>query len=323
MTFKELEQKLELQEKELKSLKEQLSKVEGKRKMGLNNFLQVNTYKPSEKELTAEEASKMIPEYSGDQIAGGIMRSAKNLLVVNWNTGKITASYFLVNKKDGSQAFKVDTDNGWVHVGPDQPQFDKDPNVSLYAVKNTNSYHAINVYNTNHGEYVSTDILAINDTDDPFGGYVDLGINGTGWDDPDYAVFDAGSGFVYCIDNNFYVGTAGSSPHKLYFFTGGVDSKDLIRGFFDENGLSLNQGLNIKEGTDARMGVATLSGGTVTVNNATITADTRIFLTAQSPSGGIGALYVSARSVGTSFTITSTSATDASTVAYLLLEPVA
>lgn len=81
-------------------------------------------------------------------------------------------------------------------------------------------------------------------------------------------------------------------------------------------------GLYVKEGSNARMGQATLSGGTVTVNNTSITANTRIFLT---PDGGtltnVGFVWVSARSVGNSFTITSSNVLDTSNVDWLLVEP--
>ncbi len=82
-------------------------------------------------------------------------------------------------------------------------------------------------------------------------------------------------------------------------------------------------GIAVKEGTDARSGVATLVAGTVTVENTSVTDDTRIQLTAQDAGAAPGALYVSARVAGESFTITSTSGTDTSQVAYFLVEPAA
>lgn len=84
---------------------------------------------------------------------------------------------------------------------------------------------------------------------------------------------------------------------------------------------TVGKGLEIKEGSNARMGVATLVGGSAVVSNNTITANTRIFLTSQNVSGTPGYIYVSARTASTSFTITSASALDTSTVAYLLMEP--
>lgn len=63
-------------------------------------------------------------------------------------------------------------------------------------------------------------------------------------------------------------------------------------------------------------GRATLVAGTVTVSTAWVTTTCNIFLTTQTAGGTVGAPYVSARSAGVSFTITSTSGTDTSTVAY-------
>ncbi len=81
-------------------------------------------------------------------------------------------------------------------------------------------------------------------------------------------------------------------------------------------------GLEIKEGSNAKMGLATLSGGTVTVSTTAVTANSRIFLTDQ---GGtvtnLGSVYISARTAGTSFTISSTNILDASDVAWMIVEP--
>lgn len=90
------------------------------------------------------------------------------------------------------------------------------------------------------------------------------------------------------------------------------------------------EGISIDEGTNKTMGVATLSGGTVTVNTNKATANARIFLTAQSNSGTeYGFVKVSARSAGNSFTITSyrgnnsttVASGDTSTVAWWIVEP--
>lgn len=87
--------------------------------------------------------------------------------------------------------------------------------------------------------------------------------------------------------------------------------------------LSARGGFRVQEAANTKQGVATLVGGTVTVSNTSITANSRIFLTAQSL-GTVTtpkALAVTARSVGTSFTITSADATDTSVVAYEIFEP--
>ena len=65
-----------------------------------------------------------------------------------------------------------------------------------------------------------------------------------------------------------------------------------------------------------RTGVATLSSGTVTVADAAITANSVIRIGTKTIGGTPGAVYVSVRTAGASFAITSTSATDTSVVQY-------
>jgi hypothetical protein len=81
------------------------------------------------------------------------------------------------------------------------------------------------------------------------------------------------------------------------------------------------QGIRVAEGINAKQGTTVLVGGTRVVANTSVTASSRIQLTAQAPGGTPGALYVSARTPGTSFTVSSTSAADTSTVAYFITEP--
>lgn len=82
---------------------------------------------------------------------------------------------------------------------------------------------------------------------------------------------------------------------------------------------SAGGGVGIKEGANARMGVATLVGGTVTVANTSVTAGTRVAPFRQAGGGTLG--HLSATKVnGTSFTITSSSGTETSTVAWVLFE---
>ncbi|MFD5468908.1 glycosyl hydrolase family 28-related protein [Streptomyces sp. NPDC127105] len=74
-------------------------------------------------------------------------------------------------------------------------------------------------------------------------------------------------------------------------------------------------------GAAARMGTAVLVAGTVTVNTTAVTASSVVQLTIQTPGGTVGAVYVNARTAGTSFVIKSTSSTDTSTVGWRILDP--
>ena len=80
-------------------------------------------------------------------------------------------------------------------------------------------------------------------------------------------------------------------------------------------------GVRNKEGANARMGAATLVAGTVVVNTTAVTASSRIMLSGQNSSGTHGELTVSARTAGTGFTISSSSATDTRLVAWIIFEP--
>jgi len=81
------------------------------------------------------------------------------------------------------------------------------------------------------------------------------------------------------------------------------------------------QGLQVAEGANAKQGTAVLVAGTSTVADTSVTASSRIFLTSNLDGGTPGFVRVSARVAGTSFTITSSSGTDTSTIAYEIFEP--
>lgn len=79
--------------------------------------------------------------------------------------------------------------------------------------------------------------------------------------------------------------------------------------------------LKIKEGTNAKMGSSVLAAGSVVVSTTAVTATSRIYVTSQVDGGTPGFLRVSARTAATSFTITSSSGSDTSTVAWFIVEP--
>jgi hypothetical protein len=79
-------------------------------------------------------------------------------------------------------------------------------------------------------------------------------------------------------------------------------------------------GFKVKEGSNARMGTATLVGGTIAVANTSVTANTRIFIS-RSTTGGTEGHLSTTQVAATSFTVNSSSGTDTSTVNWLLIEP--
>lgn len=119
-----------------------------------------------------------------------------------------------------------------------------------------------------------------------------------------------------------YLGVAGDStayPTSIYWELQSTSGPDGLFGC-DLAIKTAGKGLQVKEGSNAKQGVSTLSGGSVVVANTSITANSRIMVSRQNVSGTPGHLSVS-RSTGVSFTITSTSGTDASDVAWQIFEP--
>lgn len=129
---------------------------------------------------------------------------------------------------------------------------------------------------------------------------------------PDTPAFYRSNAGAVAIDSFLVMTGGGQSNGDFWTYT---NNKKAI------NAGSPGGGFSIAEGANARMGTATLAAGTVTVNNTSVTADTRIFLTNQTLGGTPGFLRVSARTAGTSFTILSSSGTDTSTIAWVMFEP--
>lgn len=111
--------------------------------------------------------------------------------------------------------------------------------------------------------------------------------------------------------NDYFIMPNGQSNGSFSLFGGSANSLNLG---------SVGCGIAIKEGTNARSGAATLVGGTVTVANTSVTANTRIQVTGQVDGGTPGWLRISARVPGTSFTITSSSVLDTSVVGWFMIE---
>lgn len=83
---------------------------------------------------------------------------------------------------------------------------------------------------------------------------------------------------------------------------------------------TVGKGLSIKEGANAKQGLTgNLVAGSLVVDNTSVTANSRIQLTRETPGGTLGHISYS-KTAGVSFTITSTSATETSTFVYSIFE---
>lgn len=86
--------------------------------------------------------------------------------------------------------------------------------------------------------------------------------------------------------------------------------------------VTIGKGVQVKTGSNAKIGQATLVAGTVTVSNTSVTANSRIQLSV-SAAGGTQGFLSHTKSVGASFTINSTSVLETSTIDWEITESIA
>ena len=123
-------------------------------------------------------------------------------------------------------------------------------------------------------------------------------------------VTDGASAKAYLMDTKNALSTAGAE--LLAVSNNGTE----------QFAVAHNGAIKLKTGANKSIGQATLVGGTVTVSNTAITANSRIFVTVSTTGGTRGYLSVT-KSAGVSFTITSSSGTDTSVVDYMIVESMA
>lgn len=95
---------------------------------------------------------------------------------------------------------------------------------------------------------------------------------------------------------------------------------DLASFASEPKSIPIGGGFTYTEGAGSRLGVDAMVAGAVVVGSTVVTASSRIFVTSQSNTV-TGALRISARSAGVSFTITSNNGLDAGSVAWVIFEP--
>ena len=135
------------------------------------------------------------------------------------------------------------------------------------------------------------------------------------------ALTGANDGAHVITDSQDFTTTADAADQFKARFQGGFK---VVAG----GGANNNDGVKMLElGPDGSVGlssnisgIVTLTAGAATVSNTNVTANSRIMLTSQLDGGTVGFLRITARTVATDFTITSSSVLDTSDVAWIILE---
>lgn len=157
------------------------------------------------------------------------------------------------------------------------------------------------------------------------------------------AVKDSSGNTIFCIDSSFRLGVFTGTPTEQVDIASGnllirsgtfklgdgiITKTSGILFTFNSGGIfpgdlkitQAGNGLQIKAGSNARIGTATLASGTVTVSNTSVTASTRVFI--QDTGGSITNLGSNTVTIsaGSGFTVTSTNILDSSTFNWILFE---
>ncbi|MCW3118862.1 MAG: hypothetical protein JWM28_2944 [Chitinophagaceae bacterium] len=121
----------------------------------------------------------------------------------------------------GSLGLGVATFDG---SNPEKFLVDADTTSSINAIVTRgtiNSYIQFNIQNKSGGGQASTDIVATANNGTETTNYIDLGINGGGYNNANNILSGADNGYLFSSGQDFIIGNSAPSNH-LIFFTGGI-----------------------------------------------------------------------------------------------------
>ncbi len=91
----------------------------------------------------------------------------------------------------------------------------------------TDTYLQVNIQNHSDGNDASSDFVATNDIGDDSSYYVDLGINGSTYNNPDFSIGGPNDAYLVGNSNNLTIGTASAST-AVIFHAGGTTAADEV-----------------------------------------------------------------------------------------------
>ena len=215
----------------------------------LINTLQTQVYTNAN---TGAYLSTYLPTYTGNLTAGNLTVTGNINYVGNVNTINIQTGTFQGNAA-GFGALYAGILSGYTY----QPQ------TVLQNSTNFNGYAQVNHQNINPGSVASTDYVATADIGTANAGYIDMGINGSGFvGGVGNELNNALDGYLYVqgtagINGNLILGTGNSAD--IVFTTGGFSTTNNYQGRFKNNvGLILAQ---TTPSTSTSTGALQVAGG--------------------------------------------------------------
>lgn len=126
------------------------------------------------------------------------------------------------------------------------------PNCVLNAITSADSYSQLNIQNTNSGTSASSDFIATTSDGTDAVGYIDLGINGSGYNNPNWTISGPRDGYLFVNNGNLTIGTD-TAARVIRIHAGGTRSANVVATFAqDQITLAANLAL-------ANIGVPTAS----------------------------------------------------------------
>jgi hypothetical protein len=174
----------------------------------------------------------------GGIILGNVNAAFKRSILYDYNSdtwdtdgaGLTTLSLYATDATVTGNIFS----NGSAHFGGTNLTVNYD-NAEVQIDSNRNDFSQLIHQNHNSGTNASTDFVATNDIGDDENHYIDLGINSSSYNNPDYSITGPNDGYLFVNGGNLAIGTA-TAGNVIKFHTSGTTESNL-RVTIDDNGL--------------------------------------------------------------------------------------
>ena len=103
----------------------------------------------------------------------------------------------------------------------------------ISAYSNYNDYVQLNIKNKNTGTSASSDFVATADIGQEGANYIDLGINSSIYNVPEYTAYKANDGYLYCVGGNLVL-NAETTGKKVSVAVGGTLEENIVASFTEE-----------------------------------------------------------------------------------------
>ena len=189
--------------------------------------------------------------------------------ITNYPAGADSEVQFNVNGDFGaSSLFTYSVANEAVKIGPSTVL----SNNPLAISKNVDSFLQVNLKNIMSGNSASGDYVITADNGNDDSNYIDMGINSSVYNDPEYDATAANDGYLLVEANNLVIGTIrpGTDVHVV---VGGSKQSDIIATFHD-TGLDLKAGSILSiGGTPIPTSAGDVAGPSSSTDNAIVRFD--------------------------------------------------